>query len=75
MQLLRFCAHALLEPGVLRLACGASDRSWRGGVHGPGHIFFVFLRILLTLIRLFLLEYRLHLVYPSMHTVLKGLMV
>jgi hypothetical protein len=52
--MLQYDAHALLEPGVLQLACGASDRSWRGGVHGPGHIFAIFLRILLTLIRLFL---------------------
>ena len=51
---LRFCAHALLELGDLRLACGASDGSWRGGLHGPGHIFLIFLRILLTALQLFL---------------------
>jgi hypothetical protein len=51
---LRYGAHALLELGVLRLACGAGDGSWRGGVHGPEHIFRIFLRILLTALQLFL---------------------
>jgi hypothetical protein len=48
--LLQYGAHALLEPGVLRLACGAIDGSWRGGLCGSAHIFPIFLRILLTLI-------------------------
>jgi hypothetical protein len=53
-RLLRYGAHALLELGVLRLACGAGDGCWRGGVHGPGHIFAIFLPILLTALRLIL---------------------
>jgi hypothetical protein len=52
--LLRYGAHALLELGVLQLACGAGDGSWRGGVHGPADIFAIFLRILLTALQLFL---------------------
>jgi hypothetical protein len=29
--MLQYGAHALLELGVLRLACGAADGCWRGG--------------------------------------------
>jgi hypothetical protein len=54
-NLLQYGAHALLELGDWRLACGASDGSWRGGVHGSADFyFFIFLRILLIALQRFL---------------------
>jgi hypothetical protein len=38
-HVLRYGAHALLELGDRRLACGAGGGSWRRGVHGSDRIF------------------------------------
>jgi hypothetical protein len=54
LKVLQYCAHALLELGDCRLACGPINGSWRGGLHGSANIFCIFLRILLTALQLFL---------------------
>jgi hypothetical protein len=52
--MLQYDAQSLLELQAFRFTGGAIDACWKGGVHGPVDILFIFLHILLTALQLIL---------------------